>query len=152
MVTVETKARNGNNEHLYIARVSWNPFGGYGKGIGEQIESDLGWSEKPKAHLSAAIAFDNAADETIDTWRVVGETTSDDVDRTSLVGEYGLKYRGFPHQQSFTGESMMNVGGKSIIDRGFFVQGGYFLIPKHLEIAGRYSLVDYDNAREAKML
>ncbi len=32
---------------------------------------------------------------------------------------------------------------------GFFVQGGYFLIPKHLEIAGRYSLVDYDNRREA---
>jgi len=39
---------NGNNEHLYIARASWNIFGDFGNGIGEQI-SDLAWSEKPKA-------------------------------------------------------------------------------------------------------
>ncbi|MHC4139523.1 MAG: porin, partial [Planctomycetota bacterium] len=139
------EARNGNNEHLYIARVSWNPFGGFGKGIGEQI-SDLAWSEKPKAHLSAAIAFDNAADETIDL-EGLGETTSDDVDRTSLVGEYGLKYKGFSTSAEFYWRKYDNVGGKSLIDRGFFVQAGYFLIPKHLEIAGRYSLVDYDNRR-----
>ncbi len=138
---------NGNNEHLYIARASWNPFGSYGKGIGEQI-SDLAWSEKPMAHLSAAIAFDNAADETIDL-DGLGETTSADVDRTSLVGEYGLKYKGFSTSAEFYWRKYDNIGGKSIIDRGFFVQGGYFLIPKHLEIAGRYSLVDYDNRREA---
>ena len=138
---------NGNNEHLYIARVSWNPFGGFGKGIGEQI-SDLAWSEKPKAHLSAAIAFDSAADETI-ALEGIGKVTSDNVDRTSIVGEYGLKYKGFSTSAEFYWRKYDNVGGKSIIDRGFFVQGGYFLIPKHLEIAGRYSLVDYDNRREA---
>jgi hypothetical protein len=141
------EARNGNNEHLYIARVSWNPFGSYGKGIGEQI-SDLGWSEKPKAHLSAAIAFDSAADESI-VLDGTGKTTAKDVDRTSIVGEYGLKYKGFSTSAEFYWRKYDNVGGKSIIDRGFFVQGGYFLIPKHLEIAGRYSLVDYDNRREA---
>jgi phosphate-selective porin len=138
---------NGNNEHLYIARASWNIFGDFGNGIGEQI-SDLAWSEKPKAHLSAAIAFDNAADETIDLKRL-GETTAKEVDRTSLVGEYGLKYKGFATSAEFYWRKYDNIGGKSIIDRGFFVQGGYFLIPKHLEITGRYSLVDYDNRREA---
>ncbi|NOR65199.1 MAG: hypothetical protein GQ468_04210, partial [Candidatus Scalindua sp.] len=66
-----------------------------------------------------------------------------------LVGEYGLKYRGFSTSAEFYWRKYDNVGGKSIIDRGFFVQGGYFLIPKHLEIAGRYSLVDFDNRREA---
>jgi len=138
---------NGNNEHLYIARASWNPFGSYGKGIGEQI-SDLAWSEKPMAQLSAAIAFDNAADETIDL-NGLGETTSDNVDRTSLVGEYGLKYRGFSTSAEFYWRKYDDIGGRSIIDRGFFVQGGYFLIPKHLEITGRYSLVDFDNRRKA---
>jgi hypothetical protein len=136
---------NGNNEHLYIARASWNPFGSYGKGIGEQI-SDLAWSEKPKAHLSAAIAFDNAADETI-LLEGIGKTTAKDVDRTSLVGEYGLKYKGFSTSAEFYWRKYDNIGGRSLIDRGFFVQGGYFLIPKHLEIAGRYSLVNFDNRR-----
>jgi len=108
---------NGNNEHLYIARASWNIFGDFGNGIGEQI-SDLAWSEKPKAHLSAAIAFDNAADETIDLKRL-GETTAKEVDRTSLVGEYGLKYKGFATSAEFYWRKYDNIGGKSIIDRIF---------------------------------
>ena len=67
-------------------------FGGFGKGIGEQI-SDLDWSETPKAHISGAIAFDNAADEAITLDG--GKVTMSDVDRTSVVAEYGFKYKGF---------------------------------------------------------
>lgn len=147
------ESSNGNNEHLYIARVSWNPFGAYGKGIGE-VESDINFSEKPKAHLSAAIAFDGAADETIALKRV-GEITAKEVDRTSIVAEYGLKYKGFSTNAEVywrkydgidTSEIDTNPSTK-VIDRGFFVQGGYFLIPKKFELAGRYSLVDFDNQR-----
>lgn len=150
--------QNDNNEHLYIARVSWNPFGAYGKGIGE-MESDLAWSEKPKAHLSAAIAFDGAADETIDLKRV-GEITAKEVDRTSIVAEYGLKYKGFStnaeaYWRKYDGidTSVIDTNPSTkVIDRGFFVQGGYFLIPKKFEIAGRYSLVDFDNQRTTDAL
>ncbi len=147
------ESSNGNNEHLYIARVSWNPFGAYGKGIGE-MESDLAWSEKPKAHLSAAIAFDGGADETIALKRV-GTITAKEVDRTSIVVEYGLKYKGFStnaeaYWRKYDGidTSVLDTNpSTSVIDRGFFVQGGYFLIPKKFEVAGRYSLVDFDNQR-----
>lgn len=139
------ESENDNNEHLYIFRASYNPFGGYGKGIGEK-ESDLDWSETPKAHISGAVAFDSAADEsiTLDS----GKVTMADVDRTSVVAEYGFKYKGFSTSAEAYWRKYDDIGGKSIIDKGFFVQGGYFLIPKHLEIAGRYSLVDFDNRRE----
>ncbi len=147
------ESKNGNNEHLYIGRVSWCPFGAYGKGIGEQ-ESDIAWSEKPKAHLSAAIAFDGGADETVKLKRV-GTITAKEVDRTSLVAEYGLKYKGFSTNAEVywrkydgidTSELDTNPSTK-VIDRGFLVQGGYFFIPKKFEVAGRYSLVDFDNQR-----
>jgi hypothetical protein len=137
---------NGNNEHLYIFRASYNPFGNYGKGIGEK-ESDLDWSETPKAHISGAVAFDTAADATIvlDS----GPVTVSEVDRTSVVAEYGIKYKGFSSSAEAYWRHYDDIGGRSIIDKGFFVQGGYFFIPKHLEVTGRYSLVDYDNRREA---
>jgi len=151
------ESSNGNNEHLYIARVSWNPFGAFGSGIGEK-ESDLDWSEKPKAHLSAAIAFDGGADETIELEpRYGGEIMAKEVDKTSIVGEYGLKYKGFSTKAEFYWRKFDNIkthsvspkAGTKVIDRGFFVQGGYFLIPKKFEVAGRYSLVDFDNSRVA---
>jgi phosphate-selective porin len=147
------QSSNGNNENLYIARVSWNPFGAYGKGIGEK-ESDLDNLQRPIAHISAAIAFDGAADETIDLKRV-GEITAKEVDRTSIVAEYGLKYKGFSTSAEAywrkydgidTSTSDTNPSTK-VIDRGFFVQGGYFVVPKKFEVAGRYSLVDFDNQR-----
>ncbi len=144
---------NNNNEHLYIARVSYNPFGAYGKGIGE-MESDLAWSEKPKAHISAAIAYDGAADETM-TLRTLGTVTAKEVDRTSIVAEYGLKYKGFSTNAEAYWRKFDNIGNNvagapsaKIIDRGFFVQGGYFLIPKKFEVAGRYSLIDFDGKRD----
>ncbi len=153
---------NGNNEMLYIARVSWNPFGAYGKGIGE-VESDINFSEKPIAHVSAAIAYDGAADRerfsstTIDLDPPVGTgVTLKEVNKTSVVAEYGLKYRGFSTSaeaywrrfDDIRANNINSVGSGVIIDRGFFVQGGYFVIPKKIEVAGRYSLVDFDDERD----
>jgi hypothetical protein len=136
---------NGNNEMMYILRASYNIFGDFGKGIGDEI-SDLAWSETPKAHISGAVSFDSAADEkiTLDGRKV----TMSDVERTSVVGEYGLKYKGFSTSAEFYWRHYDDIGGRSIIDKGFFVQGGYFFIPKHLEVTARYSLVDFDNRRE----
>ncbi|MHC4320990.1 MAG: porin [Planctomycetota bacterium] len=156
------QSSNGNNEMLYIGRVSWNPFGAYGKGIGE-VESDINFSEKPIAHLSAGISFDGAADRervgstTIDLDPPVGTgVTLKEVNKTSVVAEYGLKYRGFSTSaeaywrrfDDIRANNIDSVGSGVIIDRGFFVQGGYFVIPKKFEVAGRYSLVDFDDERD----
>ena len=156
------QSSNGNNENLFIARATWNPFGAYGKGIGE-VESDINFSEKPIAHLSAAIAYDGAADRekfdstTIDLDAPVGTgVTLKEVNKTSVVAEYGLKYRGFSTNaeaywrrfDDIRANNIDSVGSGVIIDRGFFVQGGYFIMPKKLEVAGRYSLVDFDDERD----
>jgi len=156
------QSSNGNNEMLYIARASWNPFGAYGKGIGE-VESDINFSEKPIAHLSAAISYDGAADRerfsstTIDLDPPVGTgVTLKEVNKTSVVAEYGLKYRGFSTSaeaywrrfDDIRANNIDSIGSGVIIDRGFFVQGGYFIMPKKLELAGRYSLVDFDDERD----
>jgi len=156
------QSSNNNNEMLYIGRLSWNPFGAYGKGIGE-VESDVNFSEKPLAHLSAAIAYDGAADRerfsstTIDLDAPVGTgITLKEVNKTSVVAEYGLKYRGFSTSaeaywrrfDDIRANNINAVGSGVIIDRGFFVQGGYFIMPKKLELAGRYSLVDFDDERD----
>ncbi|KHE93098.1 MAG: OprO/OprP family phosphate-selective porin [Candidatus Scalindua rubra] len=153
------QSTNGNNEHLYIARASWNPFGAYGTGIGEG-EGDINFSEKPIAHLSAAIAYDGAADRdafgaTTMTLDRLGTVTLKEGNRTSVVAEYGLKYRGFStnaeaYWRKFDDIRANNLGSQgsgAVIDRGFFAQGGYFVIPKKCEVAARYSLVDYDNQR-----
>ncbi|MBT5307505.1 MAG: hypothetical protein HOL31_20800, partial [Candidatus Scalindua sp.] len=138
------QSTNGNNEMLYIARASWNPFGAYGKGIGE-VESDINFSEKPIAHLSAAISYDSAGDRekfsstTIDLDSPVGTgVTLKEVDKTSVVAEYGLKYRGFSTSaeaywrrfDDIGSDNSGSVGSGTIIDRGFFVQGGYFYSAK----------------------
>ena len=68
-----------------------------------------------------------------------------------------LNIRVFPQKRNFTGENLIILklnsvvpeAGTKVIDRGFFVQGGFFLIPKKFEVAGRYSLVDFDNSRVA---
>lgn len=146
------ESENDNNEHLYILRASWNPFGAYGKGI-DEMEGDLAWSETPIAHISGAIAFDGAADETM-TLKRLGKVTAKEVNKTSLVAEYGFKYKGFStnaeaYWRKYDNIHANNVDslGTTVIDRGFFVQGGYFLIPKKFEAAARYSLVDYDDQR-----
>jgi hypothetical protein len=37
------------------------------------------------------------------------------------------------------------VSTSSVFDQGFRVQGGVFLLPKLVEVAGRFALIDYDN-------
>ena len=38
-----------------------------------------------------------------------------------------------------------SIESSTVFDQGFRVQGGIFLLPKVIEVAGRYSWVDYDN-------
>ncbi|MDR4506337.1 MAG: OprO/OprP family phosphate-selective porin [Candidatus Scalindua sp.] len=137
------ESSNGDTEHMYIARLSWSNPGGYGKGIEEQ-EADVAWSEKPLYHISAAISFDSASDLRL-TLKDGSSYSAKEVDWTNIVGEYGLKYKGFSTNAEFYWSKAHNIGDEEIANRGFFVQGGYFVIPHLFEVAGRYSYVDYDD-------
>ncbi len=140
------ESKNGDTRHMYIGRLSWCNPGGYGKGIGEQ-EADVAWSEKPLYHVSAAISFDDSSDLKF-TLRDGSSVSQDHVDRTHVVGEYGLKYKGFSTSAEFYWSKAHNIGTEDIANKGFFVQGGYFIIPHRFEVAGRYSYVNFDDQLE----
>ncbi len=140
------ESRNDNNEHMFIFRTSYNLLGGYGKGISE-VESDIAYSDTPLAHISGAIAFDSTEDVTMNL-EGIGEVTANETDRTSLVAEYGFKYKGFSAIGEYYWRKTHGILDTNIIDQGFFVQAGYFIIPTKFEVAGRYSLVDFDDSLE----
>ena len=141
------ESRNDNNEHMFIFRTSYNLLGGYGKGISE-VESDIAFSETPLAHISGAIAFDSTEDVTMNL-EGLGKVTANETDRTSLVAEYGFKYRGFSAIGEYYWRKTHGIMDTNIIDQGFFAQAGYFLIPKKFEVSGRYSLIDFDDQLES---
>ncbi|MGR3318304.1 MAG: porin [Candidatus Anammoxibacter sp.] len=149
------ESRNDNNEHMFLFRTSYNLLGGYGKGISE-VESDIAYSEKPLAHISGAIAFDSTEDVTLDLEDVtvdmeglVVAVPASEADRTSIVVEYGFKYKGFSAIGEYYWRKTYGIADTNIIDQGFFAQAGYFLIPKKFEVTGRYSLVDFDDELKA---
>lgn len=142
------ESRNDNNEHMFLFRTSYNLLGGYGKGISE-VESDIAYSEKPLAHISGAIAFDSTEDVTLDVEGLVVAVPPSEADRTSIVVEYGFKYKGFSAIGEYYWRKTHGIADTNIIDQGFFAQAGYFLIPKKFEVTGRYSLVDFDDELKA---
>jgi phosphate-selective porin OprO/OprP len=63
------------------------------------------------------------------------------------VGSYGFdaafKWRGFSAQgEYFGGKADGKRTGNTVHSRGYYAQAGYFLLPKRLEVAARYSSVD----------
>lgn len=117
---------NNINTMLYLARASYYPFGPYES----YKESDIEYSETFKAHISGGLGFDQGSGA--------------DIDRTQILGEFGFKYKGLSLTSEYHNRKQTSGGG-SLNDQGFFIQGGYFIIPKKLEITGRYELIDFDN-------
>ncbi len=82
----------------------------------------------------------------------IGTVAAEEVDRTQVAGEFGFKYRGFSLISEYYWRKQHGILDTNLIDHGFFVQAGYFLIPKKLEVAGRYSLVEFDDELEKDSL
>ncbi len=136
---------NTINTMLYLARASYYPFGPYVS----YKESDLEYTESFKAHIGGGMGFEQiGANESDDD--------EDEIDQTQFLGEFGFKYKGLsllgeyhnrkrkvldPLEAADLGTAVSAT--ETLNDQGFFVQGGYFIIPKRLEIAGRYELIDF---------
>ncbi len=132
---------NDNNEHLWIFRTAYSPLGNFGGS-----ESDLEYSESPLALIAAAVAVDS--EDVSLNLREIGEVETDETDKTQFVGEIGFKYKGFFFLSEYYWRKRSGLESSNLFDHGFFAQAGYFLIPKKLEIAGRYSMIDFDDELE----
>jgi len=139
---------NTTNTMLYLARGSYYPFGPYVS----YKESDFEYTESFKAHIGGGMGFEQIG--------INEDSDKDEVDQTQFIGELGFKYRGLsivseyhnrkrkvldPLEGDEAGFATALPRGESLHDQGFFVQGGYFIVPEKLEIAGRYELIDFDN-------
>ncbi len=120
---------NLDNELMYVLNLRYNPFGKYDT----VDETDVKYTEKFKATVAASVAF-NAKNR---------DEKLEDTDTIAGVVELSMKYRGLSwHNEYFVMTADPESGGNSIDSDGFFTQAGYFVIPKKLEVAARYSLVD----------
>ncbi len=145
---------NTINTLLYTARASYYPFGPY-KGY---KESDYEYTESFKAHIGGGFGFQQIGNN--------ADATGDEVDHTQLLAEFGFKYKGLSfvseyHNRKRSLLDALEAGDNTLLglssaiaglpaktklhDQGFFAQAGYFIVPKRLEITGRYDVIDFDN-------
>lgn len=70
------------------------------------------------------------------------------VDVDSYGFDAAFKWRGLSVQgEYFGGKAEGQSNGRSVHARGYYAQAGFFLLPKRLEVAGRYSGVDPNRDR-----
>lgn len=126
-------APNDDKTYMGSLRLAWNPFGPI-----PFREADIAHTPSPKLSIAAAVAYNPArvvADPTgvspPATWRHV----------TQAVGETTFRWRGV--SLSIEGHvRRLDVAGAGRLDFGAFGQAGVFVIPRHLEIEGRFGAID----------
>lgn len=126
-----------DTKHTGILNARWNVMGTQDP----YVEGDVDWSDAPALNVGAAYGH-------ADFNRTTGTGTTAFVNDTGadIVNiDANFKYQGL----SLSGEYYVaNVNpdvGEDQSPQGFYVQAGYFLKPKTLEIAARYGLIDCDN-------
>lgn len=128
---------NPDNGMLYAARLMFEPFGKYA-----YHESDNEISDKLLMLVSAAYAVSNdQAGSTNTNLNARLATTALGIsDVTGSNAFVGAKYRGASvHGEYFN--RVINPQTKGLSDEtaeGYYIQGGYFVMPKTLEVAARY--------------
>ncbi len=123
---------NLDNELMYVLNLRYNPFGKYDT----VDETDLKYTEKFKMSIAGSVVFNpKLKDEKLEN-----------TDSIAGVAELSMKYRGFSwHNEYFVMTEDPESDGDTVDSDGFFTQAGYFVIPKKLEIAARYSMLDPNN-------
>lgn len=121
-----------NNRFLYTGRLVGNLLGNYG-----YSESDVEYSEHPSLVIGAS-----------------GGYKKQEVTNANLFqegAELGFKYKGASFQGEFYARQTDPQGAAPTTrDYGYYAQAGYFIIPRHFEIAARASQIFIDGANNNK--
>lgn len=73
--------------------------------------------------------------------------TDDEIEIKSWELESQFKWRGLSLQgEYYVGQAKGSVSGARVYAYGWYAQAGYFILPKRLDIAARYSFVDYNRS------
>ncbi|HHT9123610.1 MAG TPA: porin [Candidatus Wunengus sp. YC63] len=123
---------NIDNELMYVLNLRYNPFGEYDY----YDETDVSYTDKLKATIGASVSF-NAKDN---------DKKLKNTDTIAGVVDLGVKYRDLSwNNEYFVRTEYPESDGDTVDSDGFYTQAGYFVIPKKLELAARYSVLDPNN-------
>lgn len=119
---------NTDNKLMYVLSLRCNPLGKYDY----YDETDLKYSDKLALTIGASVVFNaKVADEKLPN-----------TDTTTGTVDLGAKYKGLSWNNEYYIRSENPDTGATVGSDGFFTQAGYFVLPKKLEVAARYSVVD----------
>jgi hypothetical protein len=116
---------NPDTDHLYQASLRWNPMGKFDA----YSESDVDYSDELGMSVGVAYSFESNA---------IGGN-----DAQVINADLSAKYQGFYGAFEFFYTDVDDVDENPT---SWYVQAGYFFVPKKFEVAGRWSRVDLDGA------
>jgi phosphate-selective porin OprO and OprP len=122
-----TTTVNNNDALQYNARLMYQPWGEV-----RYSESDFESSDRPL--LAVAVGFQDH--------NLHGATAGNDLHHTTLSTDIALKYRGVFAFVEYFGRDNDPEIGPSFDSSGLHGQIGYFVIPRKLELAGRWARLD----------
>jgi hypothetical protein len=132
---------------MYVGRLVYTPFGSY-----PYSQGALDTPSSPKLAIGAAGAYLPGLEpgERRSLAGPLGNTNIVPVnsDVYQLAADLAFKYQNFSFEggyqfRNIDPEKATPFGEESA--QGFYLQGGYFVIPKEFELAARYSWVNPDN-------
>lgn len=136
-----TRNANDNNKFALAARVAVNPFGEFG-----YSESNLE-GEDMKASVGVNVLSNKATSTS--TTGTPPVTVSTDTDVLAYGIDAGVK---FVQNASLFLEYIQSEaepdGGAKVKSKGYYVQGGFFVLPKHLELVARFEQLDPDDSAD----
>jgi len=141
---------NVNKEFMYVGRLVYTPFGSY-----PYSEGALDTPDRPKLAVGVAGAYLPGLDpgERKSLAGPLGNTNIVSVksDVYELTADLAFKYLNFSFEggyyfRNIDPDQPTPHGEENA--QGYYLQGGYFLIPKKLELAARYSWVNPDNPNQ----
>lgn len=120
-----------DTRHTGVASVRLNPTGS----MNTAEEGDIDWTEELATSLGVTYAYSDK-NNSVASAGVTNQSSLINVDAN-------LKYMGMGlHAEYFYQNNDADVEGDP---SGFYVQGGYYFMPKKLEVALRYGYTDCDN-------
>ncbi len=174
--------RNNANELMYVARLNWNVLGNPGYSEGDiaysqtpQLAVGGGYSYNPAINTSSSY---DPSDPTGSNFSLQSDLTDLTIAKRQLGAtgngrllgngvmnlttwalDVNFKYRGWSlHSEFYYRNNTLREQVIRDIPRqlgnstGWYVQSGYYLIPKRLEIAARYSYWDPDTKASADLI
>ncbi len=169
---INSNVRMDLNKLMLAGRLMWNIMGRPGYGEGDLVYSETpqmaiagGYAYNPSINTSSNNAFVGIDLGNLNYRRQLAAFGNGRqlgwgvVDYSTWALDYVLKYRGFSFQTEYyfknvtrhnKGVPCMNTGCTSVASgllgnaQGWYGQSGYFLLPRKLELAGRYAYWDPD--------